>query len=278
MGGQLAETTGPGSLGERIRRSAGWRARLATSRWRRLPDFIVIGGQRCGTTSLFHSLATHPELVPSFRKEVHYFDLHRNSKGLDWYRANFPLRPARGRLTYEATPNYLAYPGAATAMHEVMPDVKLVALLRNPIDRAHSSWRFVTFQGFESRSFEDAVTAESESDPATYLQTGRPGRNMREAYLEKSRYAEHLERWLAVFGSDQLLIVKSEDLFESPAPTVARILDFVDPSLSTDVPMRHIHAAPPAEIEPGMRRWLADYFAPHNRRLEEMTGLEFDWA
>ena len=273
---KLAERANTG-LNARVRRTAEWRLRLATSRWRRLPDFIIIGGQRCGTTSLFHSLAEHPRLVPSFRKEVHYFDFHQRKHGLDWYRANFPMRTRRSGHypTFEATPNYLAFPGAPQSIPAAVPDTKLIALLRNPIERAHSSWRFTAYQGLENRDFGEAVRAEARRDAES---DGAETTEMRHAYLAKSRYAEHLEKWMELFDPERLLVVRSEDLFNEPDDTISRILGFVDPDLRTDLRIQHIHASPTADIEPGLRDWLAEYFEPHNRKLAALTGLEFTWS
>lgn len=257
-------------------KSMSWRVRSATRGFRRLPDFIIIGGQRCGTTSLYSALARHPGLLPSFRKEVHYFDLHRRYHDLGWYRANFPIKARKAEVpTFEATPNYFAYPGAPEAIRETVPHAKLIALLRDPIERAHSSWRHERSHGWETRSFEDAVRGETTRIAPN--PDGRPNA-MRGAYLEKGRYAEHLERWLAVFDPSQMLILRSEDLFSMPGPTLSEILSFVGAEPDSAVTLGRINVAPPAAIDPELRLWLAEYFDPHNRRLTELIGPKFSWA
>ena len=256
-----------------------WKSRRLTSRLRRYPDLIVIGGQRSGTTSLFHTLAEHPHLTRSFRKEVHYFDIHHVDHDQNWYRANFALRGVRKRVAFEATPNYLAYPGTPEAMKSVLPDVKLVALLRNPVDRTYSSWRFQVFRGHEQRTFREAIDAElagmaeKKSDPPHSQR-----HDMRHTYLGKSRYADHLARWLTFYDRNQMLIIKSETLFEHPAMTMERILSFVNLVPSPKVSLKHIHATPSANMSPDDKLWLEEYFEPHNRRLGDLLGEEFDWS
>lgn len=275
--GRIAESTELGAS-ERARQSAEWRWRRATSRWRRLPDFVIIGGQRCGTTSLFHSLAEHPRLQPSFRKEVHYFDFHRVREDVNWYRANFAMKTSRSSLSFEATPNYLAYPEGPEAMAQTLPDAKLIALLRNPVERAHSSWKFATYRGFEDRPFEEAVKSPEAADTGGSSERHRGAHDLRSGYLVKGRYAEHLERWFEHYPREQILAIRSEALFDDPGTTMPQVLEFIDPSLDRDFPMMHIHATPPADIDPGVREWLTEYYEPFNRRLEALLGLEFDWS
>lgn len=277
-GRELALSHPPPTLIDRVLVSTRWRSRRWTSRLRRYPDFIVIGGQRSGTTSLFHSLAEHPGLTPSFRKEVHYFDIHHVNHDKNWYRANFPLRVLSDKLAYEATPNYLAHPDTPKAMHGLLPDVRLIALLRNPVERTYSSWRFQVYRGREQRSFREAIDSELAGGEADESSPEKHQGDLQYAYLRKSRYAEHLERWLTFYDRSQMLIVKSEDLFEQPGETMERILDFVGLAPSPNVSLRHIHATPPTSLSNGDRLWLEEYFEPHNRHLENLLGEKFDWS
>lgn len=267
----------------RVARTLDWRFREATSRWRSLPDFIVIGAQRAGTTSLFDALAAHAQILPSFRKEVHYFELHHR-RGVDWYRANFPLvrQKAGERITGEATPNYLAHPLVPERVASDAPEAKLVVLLRNPVERTHSSWRLRVFEGLETRGFGEAIHEEAESgDVATELlertAAGRPQEAMRYAYLQKSRYAEHLTRWLAHFPREQFHIVQSETLFAVPSETLSEMLAFLGVDPGQPPALDWANAATVADIEPADRAWLTEYFAPHNAELEAITGLTFAW-
>ena len=270
------------SLPARVVRSLNWRFRLLTSPGRGLPDFVIIGGQRCGTTSLYEALSRHQDVVPSFRKEIHYFDIHYE-RGDKWYRANFPVRARlRRRITGEATPNYLAIPEAPQRMARVVPDARLIALLRNPVERAHSAWKLRTYERVEKRPFSEAIedeivgvtrTWEGVSDARQELWR----RSKRFAYLDKSRYAEHLAKWREHFAPDRLLIIQSEKLFALPEETLRAIEDFLGVRDDPNVALPRVNYTRPSEIDTGLRRELVDYFAPLHDELEQLTGQVFDW-
>ena len=267
------------SFNARARRSSKWRVRSATSRWRVLPDFVTIGAQRAGTTSLHDALSSHPQIIPSFRKEVHYFDVH-HMRGIDWYRANFPLRGeiAKGKITGEATPNYLAHPLVAERMAESVPGVRLIALLRDPVERTVSSWRLTTMQGYEERPFEQAISDELSRDPDEPRDFDEPDVSMRFAYLEKSRYAEHLERWFRFYPRERILVLRSESMFDDPQTTMKQVLDFLEVETDPEIEVPWVNASTriqeSGEID---RSWLIDYFRPYNKQLEELLGIDFGW-
>jgi len=270
------------SLRRRVRRAAAWRTRSATSRWRTLPDFIIIGGQRCGTTSLYAALSQHNNILPSFRKEVHFFDL-QYERGTAWYRSNFPIENTIGnRSSIEATPNYLAYPGAASRLHQVLPDGKLLVLLRDPTERTYSSWKLKVDSGYELRLFDEAIdseiadmsTATSDSDP---IQQKSVIEGMRFDYIRKSRYADHLRIWLELFDRSQILILQSERLFEAPKAYLKRVEDFLGIPKDTSVNLPHFNKTATSSISPPVRERLRAYFAPQNDLLEQLTGQRFDW-
>jgi hypothetical protein len=263
-------------------RSAVWRYRKATAGLRVLPDFVIIGAQRSGTTSLYDYLLRHPQVIPAHKKEVHFYDLH-HARGVEWYRANFPLRwqMRDGRITGEATPNYLVYPQAAERLHAVTPNAKLIALLRNPVDRAHSAWRLRSMEGSETASFEEALAREMEqadTDVSDMRDPRKVGRFLRFLYLAKSRYPEQLERWWSLFARDQMLIVQSEELFTHPDKALGAIADFLAIERWQPDSFRTVNEAKPAPIDAALRARLVEYFAPHNARLEAMVGRSFDWT
>jgi hypothetical protein len=137
--------------------------RLGSGRLRVLPDFIIIGGQRCGTTALFNLLGQHPCVETSHPKEVHYFDL-QYARPLNWYRQHFPTmmsmraRALRGRrvVSGEPSPYYLFHPRVPERLHD-LPGTRLIALLRNPVDRAYSHYQHEVRLGVETLPFEDAI-------------------------------------------------------------------------------------------------------------------------
>lgn len=271
---------------QRAKQTLGWRARRATAHWRSLPRFIVIGAQRSGTTSLFAYLTRHPSVRPAYRKEVHYFDLHYD-RGEYWYRSHFALSSELkpGITTGEATPNYLAHPEAASRTHALVPDAKLLVLLRDPVERTHSSWRLNRRQGWETRTFEEAIEQELSQGSNGAKEGGARHRNpakrddpLRWSYLLKSQYADHLDRWLLLYPLDQLLIIQSEHLFSQPERPLKAISEFLEIQGADVSRFPRVNATEEDEIDPAIRSQVADYLAPYNQRLEQLVGTPFDWA
>ena len=251
------------------------RARLSigrlTSAKRALPDFLIIGAQRAGTTSLYSYLAQHRMVVSATRKEIHYFDVSFH-KGLSWYRAHFPLSSSLQQrssltrsITGEATPNYLFSPSAAERVAAVVPEVKLIVLLRNPVERAHSHWRHTVRAGYEDLGFEEAILHEESRNDPHY------------AYLSRGLYASQLERWMAYFDAKQLLVLRSEDLFADSQPTLDQLADFLDVPVWTPGDLRPRFAAKGHGLDAATRADLVEYFEKPNQRLYELLGRDLRW-
>jgi len=268
-------------------------------RGRLLPDFIVIGAAKSGTTSLYGALADHPFVVPCTTtdphfqntKEIHFFS-SGFQRGQDWYRSHFPLESARrefeavhGRpfLTGEASPSYISSYWAPGRIREVLPDVRLLAVLRNPVDRAYSQFQMSRRQGLEPlERFEEATAAEEErlrrevarlsSDPHyTSPDYGAW------SYLARSRYAEQLERWLALFPREQFLFLKAEDLADSTA-TIDAVYEFLGlPAHCLGKPPRLHTGGEYTPMAPDVRAKMVEYFRPHNERLYDLLGIDFGW-
>lgn len=258
--------------------------RVATSFARPLPEFLIIGAQKAGTSSLYANLCKHPSVCPSIKKEVHYFDFE-SGRRLAWYRAHFPTsltrreRGGRRSISGEATPFLLFHPLAPERVAAALPDVKLVALLRDPVDRAISHYHHEVRHGHETRPIDLALAADAAppepEDPASY---DDPGGALRHAsYLARGRYAEQLERWYRHFDSNRLLVLPTEGIARSDAG-FAQVLEFLglrawQPDAFTD---RNVQHYPPTD--PELRARLADYFAPHNQLLWRLLGAEWDWT
>jgi hypothetical protein len=247
-----------------------------------LPNFIIVGVDKGGTTSLFYQLAEHPQIVPPVRfpqweggKEIHYFSYYY-SRGLGWYRANFPeLSP--GQITGEASGTYLSSPAAPERIHAVLPRVKLIALLRNPIERAFSHFKHWVREGKDDlRTFDGVIDRELAGtigdrwDPLEW------------AYLGKGVYVQHLKRWHRYFDREQLMIIKSEDLFSRPQAVLEEVTDFLEIERYRPANADRVYnEAPDAQsgwqIDPKLRARLAEYFQPYNRDLYEYLGRDFAW-
>jgi hypothetical protein len=262
----------------------------ATSTVRPLPDFLIIGAQKAGTTALYAYLRWHPEITgPSF-KEVSFFDRH-HARGEAWYRGHMPARPrlwlvkrrhGRWPLVGEASPSYLFHPLAPERVAALLPGARLIALLRNPADRAFSHYHHEVALGREQLSFEEAVEREEER------MRGEVERMLREppyfsyawwnhTYLARGRYAEQLERWLAVFPREQLLVLFSEELLHQPAETYARVLEFLGAARHELRSYPRIFSQDYSVMSAATRRQLESYFAEPNRELAALLGCELPW-
>ena len=178
-------------------RSAIWTYGRLTSSLRPLPTALIIGAQKAGTTALYAWLRQHPTVVGPSWKEVNYFD-RRYAKGERWYRGNFPR--ARGAtVVAEASTGYLFHPLAPERAKALLPDARLIALVRDPVSRAYSHYQHEVALGREPLSFEDAIDAEDErmqgelermlADPAYFSHAW-----WNYTYLARGLYAEQLER------------------------------------------------------------------------------------
>jgi hypothetical protein len=234
-----------------------------------LPDFAVIGGAKCGTTFFYHLLTKHPLVEPAAFKEPHYFDLLFD-EGIEWYRQCFPKpksKNGRRTITGEGTPGYLFNPLVPERMAEVVPQARLIALLRNPVDRTYSAYHHRARNREQGQTFEETVEA--------CLDGPSPG------FLSLGIYVDHLLRWSEFFPREQMLVLKSEDFFEHPRETMKLVLHFLDlpdwePEAS-ELRDRVNKGGYKQRMDPAIRRRLEEYFEPHNQRLYEYLGLDFGW-
>ena len=231
-----------------------------------LPDFVIIGAQKCETTSFYHLLVQHPYVEPAATKELHFFD-SLFEEGIDWYRRCFPppvWKDGRRTITGEATPGYLFRPYVPERMTEVIPQAQLIALLRNPVDRAYSQYHQRLRKGGEHRTFEEVIIEAANKSHAQYLSRGI--------------YVNQLLRWSKFFSDEQMLVLKSEDFFERPQETLKIVLDFLDlPHWEPEALEVRKKGSYEQKMDPDIRRRLEEYFEPHNQRLYEYLGVDFGW-
>ena len=253
---------------------------LATASLRPLPDFLIIGAQKAGTTALYAYLRWHPDITgPSF-KEVSFFDRHY-VRGERWYRAHLPARPGE-RLVGEASPSYLFHPLAPERVETLIPNARLIAILRNPIDRALSHYHHEVSLGREELSFEEAIDREDERMRGELERIARDATYFsyewwNHTYLARGRYAEQLERWLAVFPRDRLLVLFSEDLLERPDEAYARVLDFLSVRRHGLRSYPRIFKQEYAPMSAATRARLERYYEEPNRELAELLARDLPW-
>jgi hypothetical protein len=246
-----------------------------------LPDFVVIGAMKGGTSYFYHLLTQHPLVEPCAKKELHFFDLLFEHESVEWYRRCFPTpgwKDGRRTITGEATP-YMPVRNAPKRMAQVIPEARLIALLRNPVERTYSDYQQVVRKGRETRTFEEALERKR----------GRPLGG--EGYLSKSIYVDQLLRWSEFFPREQMLVLKSEDFFDNPKQTLNRTFDFLGlPAWEVQAPEprdtrdkdkyernKRNKGAYKEEMAPATRRRLEAFFEPHNRRLYDHLGVDFGW-
>jgi hypothetical protein len=281
---------------KQVAREAVRRFGTYTADARVLPDFLIIGVKRGGTTSVWNWLVDHPHVAPMFPsvqqiKSPHYFDLHYD-RGERWYRSHFPTRAALDRiaeqtglrpLTCEASPYYVFHPGAAERVTATVPAARLIVLLRNPIDRAYSNyWERRGSDAETLPTFEAAIDAEEtrlRGETARILADPRYHSHHHDwhSYLARGRYSEHLRPWLDRFDANRLLILRFEDLRADPGDTYRAVQEFLGLPVIDLPELAHHNRLPAPPMEPETRARLVDYFRPWNAELTSLLGTDFDW-
>jgi Sulfotransferase domain len=293
---RLIAKAAPGVVRRPVKRAVR-RFGVATSEFRSLPDLLVIGTHRGGTTSLQRYLDQHPCVLRNFPraqdvKGVRYFD-ENFFRGVEWYRSHFPTTAYRryaGRLhggpvlSGDASPYYLFHPAAAGRASKVVPEARIIVLLRDPIERAYSHWKRERRDGREPLEFEDAVAAEPDrlrGEVERILGDDRYYSYAHEnfSYISQGLYLEPLRRWLDHYPRERVFIASSERFREDPQRVYDEVLEFLGlPAfrLLDAVPLNT--TATGQDLEPELRRALMAHVAPHNRRLEAYLGLELGWS
>lgn len=270
-----------------LQQTTGHALRRMTSGLRAWPDFIILGAQKAGTTSLYRYLTLHPRVVAAHVKEVHFFDLNLG-RGPGWYRSNFPYRSALGdgparRLTGEASPYYLFHPHCAARIRDALPDVSLIAILRDPVARALSHYNHNLRNKRENRSFAQALDEEDGllEGELRHMQMDPSYESFavqHYSYKARGRYAEQLDRYFEAFGRDRLLVLRSEDLFADPQGVFELTLAHLglEPIQLGEFEQRNKGRY--RRDEDATLAALREYFAPHNARLATMLGWDAPWT
>ena len=262
---------------------------------------MIIGAKRGGSTSFYFDLLEHPNVCPLFprpnllpkaepTKGIHYFDVNY-LKGERWFRSYLPSRYTRNRqaakvgspvVTGEGSPYYLFHPVAPARAAAVIPDVKMILVLRDPVQRTYSHWKERRRNGLEELDFVDALAAEDDrigdaeqrliDDPTYYSYA-----HEHESYARQSEYDTSLRRWLEHFGPERFLVLPAEDYYRDPAASLERAANFLDLPRAAFGTGEVRNAAPGGSLDRAVGDRLAARFAAHNENLEKLTGERFDW-
>lgn len=252
---------------------------LGTVPLRRKPDYLIIGAQKCGTTTLFNMLSLHPQVRNPRNKEMHFFD-GRDIQTLGHYRAKFPLWSRK--ITGEATPVYVYYPGVADRVFEQFPQCRIIVLLRNPIDRAYSHYRMRFRRGKEVLSFEEAISAEGQRltearEQGKHSVVAHNAGLLAHSYLDRGLYAQQLEHWFERYGRHQIHVVCYERFAQQPKAEFDRVCDFLGLERSDEVKPLHLNSGDYESMAAATRRELNAYFEAPNSRLFDLLGEDFGW-
>jgi hypothetical protein len=261
---------------------------------RMTPSFLICGGQRCGTTSLYRALAAHPMVLKAvLHKGVHYFDTSYE-RGMNWYRGHFPMQRTADRIaekyglpavTFESSPYYMYHPQAAARIARDLPHAKLIVLVRDPVERAYSQHAHELARGFETeRDFGNALALEPArlhrqeeqlaQDPEYYSFA-----HQHHAYRSRGEYARYLAVMAQHVGRERIHVVESESFFAFPEQTYDEILDFLGLARGmAEVPFERHNARPRgSDMDPGIRRELTAHYAPHDDALAHWLGRTPIW-
>ncbi len=266
------------------------------------PEFLLIGTKRGGTTSLYYDILKQPQVIPLFpsarylpkandTKGIHFFDTNY-SRGERWYRSNLPTLAARHRterrlgkpaVVGEASPYYLFHPLAAQRAAGMVPDAKLILLLRDPVMRTYSHWKERRRNNAEPLDFLAALEAEDGrlageeeriiAEPGYYSYA-----HEQQSYATQSRYIVPLRRWVELFGIENVLVIASEDYYSDPGAAVAGVTGFLGIDYAPLTSAEHRNAAAGEAMDPAIQRMLSERFEPDTRELEELIGRKLPWV
>jgi len=257
------------------------------------PRIFILGAQKAGTTSLYNFLTEHPGVIANRSwKEVRFFDLPEHyQQGMSWYLGKFPTRrEARGRITIDASPSNLYFPQIPALIRKHLgTDIRMIAILRNPADRAYSGWKMYHSFGTnpkvheanrfmaDRRSFVQAVAEEISGsvDPKMYPY----------GYVGRGLYADQIENYLRVFDRKSLLFLDFSRLHNDLPAVLDEVTEFIGiPPFSSEqkaklASERHNEglARSKSDEDEKALQSLRDFFRPHNARLEKLLGWKVDW-
>jgi hypothetical protein len=229
----------------------------------KLPDFLIIGGMRCGTTSLADLLRGQRKIYLPAVKEIHFFDKRNPDIGTSVHRYSQLFRDTPpGTICGEVTPDYLSTKDCDQFIKQVIPEIKLVTLLRDPVERTWSHYQFSCFHKVESEEFRDALALEPER-----LEIQSDHTDIFFSYLQRSRYLEHLIRFEQLFGRGQIHVLFLDELVSDPKHTLSRLFQFLGCEKERADAIQLPHAN---RIDDFYR---AKPFRPHGRSLSLLTRL-----
>lgn len=265
--------------------------RFLTKQIRTLPDFIIIGGRRSGNSTLYNNLTKHPYILPALIQEVSFFNFHFH-KGINWYRIYFPTlaRKFFTELLYrhkiligESTPVYLFHPLAPKRAHSLLPNLKIIIMIRNPVDRAYAHYLAYKKNYIKNKlnylSLEDYLEKSVDKYEKGLFYEIEKGKQFDKEYSFFARgvYIYQIINWLKYYPKEQILILKSEDLFSNPSDFLKKVFKFLNlPNLKLKDYMIS-RKEKYKKMDEKIRKRLVNLYEPHNQRLYKLVNRDYNW-
>jgi len=257
---------------------------MKVSSTHRGPDFFILGGMKCGTTSLFNYLAQHSCIAPPREKELHYYDIHRyRGVTLSQYTGWFPER-GEAVLSGEGTPFYLSHPRCPEWIHQDFPRARFIIVMRDPVERFWSHYKqyckYRNFKGLAESLIEkelavmDSILTSISQDP------DYPVDDLKlYSLLLRGRYAEQIERWFQWFSRDRFLFLFTRDLMSQRARVVRQTLEFLELTTTEQLPIDTLHHTQEYDpMPPDLRTFLEQYYAPCDAALATLLNIRLPWT
>jgi len=257
-----------------------------TSSIRLLPNFIIVGAVRCGTTSLYYNICEHSCVLAAAYDEIGFFDSNYEL-GINWYKSMFPTKFKRKKIelktgiciTGEDTPFYFWDKKSIERIKKEIPKIKLIILLRNPIDRAYSNYHLGVRLGSESLSFEDSIKKEIELlEKNNDIESDGIEKFLRpRSYIAKGLYHNQIKNWFKIFSKDQILVLSTENLAKKPHQTLEQIFNFLDLPNEQIKNLQNRKVGNYQKMNEDTRQFLRKLFKPHNEKLFKFLEKKFEW-
>ena len=268
--------------------------RKLTSSLRTFPHFIIIGVGRAGTTALYNYLIQHPSIHSALAddeklaSDIHFFE-YMESDSISWYKSHFPIllpklnSQKHPKITGEFTSTYFYHSDVPERIYQLLPKVKLIVILRNPIDKIYSTYYQQFRYGEVSTSFEETIDAELrrikilEGNPD--LRSQHPGFSnfVSQNILRHGIYADYFINWFELFNKKQILILNADDLKKDTENTLQQVFEFLGVENHTIENLSHISARKYPKLNDITRKKLIEFYKPHNERLNKLLQRNFEW-
>jgi hypothetical protein len=253
--------------------------RRITSFLRPLPDFVVIGAQKSGTTTLYEWICVHKNVKKGIYKEVHYFERKKKylERGKRWYKSQFPIKIG-DKKTGEATPIYMFKKEVPRRIKETIPNTRLISILRKPTERAYSHYHHTKRTKGDERSFESAIEEEIRVIERSNKKEIFNIEYNYDNYVSRGYYYQQLKRWLKFFPMEQIKILKSEELFEKPDYIMKKVFSHIGlKKVNKNYENKYNQGKYKKRMKKSTKRRLERHYKEKNKRLYKLIGKEFGW-